>query len=60
MIAYDVFLNGREIDTVFYSTQEPAADVRRSLINHDGYDPGIVVKRRDAKGRHVETAKAGT
>ena len=58
--AYDVFLWGKEIDTVFYSPCKggpvPADEVRRSLINHDGYAGDIVVKRRAKNGRHVETA----
>ena len=46
--AYDVFLRGKEIDTVFYSASlnESAEDVKRSLVNHDGYDPSIVVVKR--------------
>lgn len=56
-IPYDVYLNGKEIDTVFYGSKEPAADVRRSLIEHDGYDPGIIVKRRNTRGRHDDIAK---
>ena len=50
--AFDVYLNNRKIDTVFYSeshhandtTMDAEQDVYRSLINHDGYDSGIVVK----------------
>lgn len=50
MLAFDVFLNGKEIDTVFYNeTGDPNRDatedeVYRSLVNHDGYDPAIEVK----------------
>lgn len=45
---FDVFLRGKEIDTVFYSqwSKETEDDVKRSLVNHDGYDPAIVVKLR--------------
>mgnify|MGYP003137853219 CR=1 FL=1 len=46
--AYDVFLNGKEIDTVFY-TDSTVDDVKRSLVDRDGYNPGIVVKK--ATGR---------
>jgi hypothetical protein len=54
--AYDVFgyrdgPNGTKwcrIDTVFYSLSESDGDaceyVKRSLIDHDGYAPNIVVK----------------
>jgi hypothetical protein len=49
MNAFDVFLNGKKIDRVFYvnigeSTEEQTESVRRSLISHDGYDPGITVR----------------
>ena len=60
MEAYNVYLNGEKIDTVFYSTgshandtkAEAEADVKRSLVNHDGYSSGIVVKR-ERKRREV-------
>lgn len=42
MRAYDVYLHGRWIDTVYFircTTEE----VRRSLIDHDGYSPSISV-----------------
>jgi hypothetical protein len=44
--AFDVFLNGKNIDTVFYSRDAKMTndEVRRSLINHDGYDPAIIVR----------------
>ena len=46
MDAFDVFLLGKEIDTVFFieGTVTPE-EVKQSLINHDGYDPRIIVKR---------------
>lgn len=49
--AFDVFLDGVEIDTVFYSegAQVDEAEVKHSLINHDGYDPGITVKEHKKK-----------
>lgn len=56
MVAYDVFLRGKEIDTVFYGLAEPAEDVRRSLIGRDGYHPLIVVKRRGRNGRYDDIA----
>jgi hypothetical protein len=51
--AFDVYLNGKLIDTVFYSpnVSVDAEEVRRSLINHDGYDHRIVV-RKTRKGRN--------
>ncbi len=45
MKAWNVFLNGKNIDTVFYSPDCGAEYVRTTLINHDGYHPQIVVKR---------------
>jgi hypothetical protein len=47
MKAYNVYLNGRLFDTVFYSrgANVTASEVRDSLINHDGYDPRIKVYR---------------
>jgi len=56
---FDVFLpirpslyrvgNLKKIDTVFYTLSESDGDaceyVRRSLVNHDGYDPRIIVKK---------------
>ena len=44
---WDVILNGKVIDTVWY-TPGPGVDadyVRRSLINHDNYNPNITVRK---------------
>ena len=43
--AFSVYLNGKEIDKVFFTADHTADEVRRSLIRHDGYDPAIVVRR---------------
>jgi hypothetical protein len=47
MDAFNVYLNNKLIDTVFYtkSSKETCDDVKRSLVNHDGYNPRIVVKK---------------
>lgn len=51
MKAWDVYLNGRLIDTVFYNdkcdggAKIVAADVKQSLVDHDGYSPNIVVRK---------------
>lgn len=47
MDAFNVYLNGKLIDTVFYSKEckEKAEDVKQSLINHDRYNPKIVVRK---------------
>lgn len=42
--AFNVRLNGKLIDTVFDSETD-AAEVKRSLVNHDGYDAGIAVTK---------------
>ena len=42
--AYIVKLNGKEIDKVFRSSKETPEEVKKSLINHDGYDSGIEVE----------------
>ena len=52
MQAFNVYqrVNGamREIDTIFYGDDYKisAGEVRSSLINHDGYDPDIIVRKR--------------
>jgi len=49
MFAFNVWLSGKMIDTVFYSPNksetisEQVENVRRSLVNHDGYSPDIRV-----------------
>ena len=46
MVFWDVILDGEVIDSVPYTASTDAEEVKRSLINHDGYDPSIEVKRR--------------
>ena len=45
--AWDVYLNGKEIDTVFYTSdpKRTPEEVKKSLVEHDNYDPEIVVKK---------------
>ncbi len=43
MKAYKVWLNNKHIDTVFWVDNSDKEEVKRSLINHDGYDPDIQV-----------------
>ncbi len=45
MIAYDVYLNSKLIDTVFFDQSCDIEYVKNSLINHDGYDYRIIVKK---------------
>lgn len=49
-VGWDVFLNGKKINTVFYTPDCDAEYVRTTLINHDGLDSRIVVRR--AAGVH--------
>jgi hypothetical protein len=42
---WDVYLNGQWIDRVFFTADCDADYVRRSLINHDGYNPNITVHK---------------
>ena len=44
MRAWNVYLKGRVIDTVFYTKDCDADYVKSSLINHDGYDYRITVR----------------
>ena len=43
--AWDVYLGGKLIDTVFYDPDCEKDYVLDGLINHDGYDPEITIKR---------------
>jgi hypothetical protein len=61
IIAWDVYLHGKVIDTIFFRRDhqrvtDQSDDIRRSLINHDGYDPGIAVR----KARSTRTARITT
>ncbi len=42
--AFDVFINGTWVNRVFDQTKDPE-EVRRSLVNHDGYYADIEVRR---------------
>lgn len=42
---FDVYFHGRHIDTVYFASDMTAADVKRSLVRHDGLDSRIVVKK---------------
>jgi len=48
--AWEVRLNGKQIDIVFFNKQcdggapITAQDVKDSLVNHDGYNSAIVVR----------------
>ena len=40
---FNVYYSGHKIDTVFSRETDPN-EVKLSLINHDGYNPGITVR----------------
>lgn len=42
---FDIYLHNKHIDTVFFDEDMTAEEVKRSLINHDGYHPKIVVRK---------------
>lgn len=46
--SYDVYLNGKLIDTVFANYND-VEEMKQSLINHDGYDYRIKVKLNPIK-----------
>jgi hypothetical protein len=49
--AYNVYLNGKRIDRVHWYIKTNKEDVKKSLVEHDGYDSEIkVVKSRSFKG----------
>jgi hypothetical protein len=43
--AWNVYLRGRLIDTVWFDADCDQVYVYRALVEHDGYDPAIVVRR---------------
>ena len=42
--AWDVFLHGKKIDTVYFAPEINAFDVIKSLVEHNNYDPDIVIR----------------
>jgi hypothetical protein len=53
---YKVFLNGKQIDTVSVKVGSyDCEEMKRSLVNHDGYDPSIEVRK--AKKQSVNARK---
>jgi hypothetical protein len=46
MQAYDVYLGRTKIETVFFRSGTSTEEVRRALIEHDGYDRRIVLRKR--------------
>lgn len=46
---YDIYLNGKIIDTISYMIRITNKEVKKSLVNHDGYDSNIVIRKRRNK-----------
>jgi len=46
MTAFEVFLKGRHINTVYYLEGMSSMQVKQSLIEHDGYRRDITVSKR--------------
>lgn len=44
-MAWNIYLNGKKIDCVFFNNDCDASYVKQSLISHDGYDANIRVRR---------------
>ncbi len=56
MNAFDVFIRSTWVNRVFDSQTDPN-EVKRSLVNHDGYSPSIEV----VKGRkHIPAGRCWT
>lgn len=45
MVAWEVWQGRKHIDTVYFSPNMSASEVKRSLVNHDGYDNDIKVHK---------------
>lgn len=48
-VAWDVFLDGCWIDTVWFCDDMDQRCIKLSLVRHDGYSPRIVVVRCSRK-----------
>jgi hypothetical protein len=42
---WNVSLNRKRIDSVFYNADIKKEDVKRSLVEHDGYNPNIKLNK---------------
>jgi hypothetical protein len=51
---WNVYLNGKLIDTVFYARIDNKIDVIQSLVNHDGYDPDIEIELANNMPKELE------
>jgi hypothetical protein len=53
-----VTLGGEQTDIVYMQDGMDAAEVKRSLVDHDGYDPRISVKKRERRRTRAPDALA--
>lgn len=44
MKVYNIYIHGKWIDTTFFSDNVTKEEAYDNLVNHDGYDPEIVVR----------------
>jgi hypothetical protein len=44
--AWNVRIKGKTFDRVYYNADIKKEDVKRSLVEHDGYDPEITLHKR--------------
>lgn len=56
--AYKVKLNGKEIDMVFYAVKQSKEEIKRSLVDHDSYDPNITIHRVNRKSEQYQHSNA--
>lgn len=60
MTFWNVYLGGRLLDSVPYEEDIDKDYVLRSLIEHDGYDPGITVRRAAGYGGRSKRGSPNT
>ena len=58
MRAYNVILAGEVIDTVYFVDGTSESEVRHSLINRDGFDPGIIVDSQLSRSEIVSAIES--
>ncbi len=49
---WDVYLDGKKIESTWWTPGHTSEQIRQSLINHDGFDVNITVKRRKKDAAH--------
>jgi antirestriction protein len=52
-----VILNNKEIDALYYDKNIDNESIKESLINHDGYNPNIIVKCSSCGGNDKKLKK---